>query len=162
MNKKDDSGNVKYPNARLKGMGEFMTFVQEPGWKPSKVDIALMKKLDMAKGKEGEAVYALKFLGAIDEEGQPTQEFDNLKQDYQGTMKRLVQEKYAEVFSLIPARLANQARLVKFFGEPVETAEYRAKLFVWCCEQAGIELPNVEKQFHRARFDKKDQTDEEN
>ena len=74
-------------------------------------------------------------------------------------MKRLVQSKYADLFSLIPARLANQMRLVKFFGPPVETAEYRAKLFVWLCEQAGIELPNVEKRFHRARFDK-DEADE--
>jgi hypothetical protein len=44
---------------------------------------------------------------------------------------------------------------VNFFGTTPETAEYQAKLFVWLCEQAGIELPNVEKRFHRSRFDKK-------
>ena len=157
---KNGTSKIKYPYSRLKGISEFMTFVQEPGWKPSKIDIVLMKRLGMAQGKEGEAVYALKFLGLIDDEGQPTSEFDNLKQNYQGTMKRLVEEKYSEFFSLIPARLANQARLVNFFGEPVETAEYQAKLFVWFCEQAGIELPNVEKRFHRARFDKKEKEKE--
>ena len=147
---------VKYPSSRLKGIGEFMTFIQEPSWKPATVDIALMRKLNMAKGKEGEAVYALKFLGVIDGEGQPTSEFDNLKRDYQGTMKRLVEEKYSELFSLLPAKLVNQVRLVKFFGGSIETAEYQAKIFVWFCEQAGIDLPNVEKHFHRARFDKRE------
>ena len=144
----------KYPHARLKGLEEFMMFVQEPGWKPSPINIELFKKLDMAKGKEGLAVQALKFIGIIDDAGIPTDDFDNLKKDYQSTLKRLIQASYSELFGLIPPKLANQARLVKFFGEPVETAEYQAKLFVWFCKQAGIELPNVEEHFHRARFDK--------
>jgi hypothetical protein len=138
----------------LKGIEEFMVFVQEPDWRPSPITIELFKKLDIAKGKEGLAVHALKFIGIIDDEGVPTDEFDNLKKDYQNTLRRLVQASYAELFSLIPPKLANQARLVKFFGEPVETAEYQAKLLTWFCKQAGIELPNVEEHFHRARFDK--------
>lgn len=151
--KAKDQG-IKYPSARLKGLEEFMTFVQEPDWKPSPINIDLFKRLDMAKGKVGLAVYTLKFIGVISNDGIPTEEFDNLKKDYQSTLKRLVQESYAELFNLIPPKLANQARLVKFFGAPVETAEYQAKLFVWFCNQAGIELPNIEEHFHRARFDK--------
>ena len=69
-------------------------------------------------------------------------------------MKRLVLEKYKELFKLIPASMISQSRLVKFFGLAADTSEYQAKLFAWLCEQAGIELPNLEKQFHRARFDK--------
>lgn len=144
----------KYPSARLKGLGEFMTFVQEPEWKPKTIDADLFKKLDMAKGRESEAVFAIKFLGIIDGDGSPTNEFDSLKKDFHNTLKILVQASYADLFSLIPPRLATQARLVKFFGDPVETAEYQAKLFVWLCGQAEIELPNVEEYFHRARFDK--------
>ena len=146
--------SAKYPSARLKGIEEFMAFVQEPNWKPSPINIDLYKRLGMAKGKEGLAVNNLKFIGVIDEEGNPTNEFDNLKKDYQTTLKKLVEVSYAELFSLIPPKLANQTRLVKFFGEPVETAEYQAKLFVWFCKQAEIDLPAVEEHFHRARFDK--------
>ncbi len=51
--------------------------------------------------------------------------------------------------------MINQVKLVKFFGPPIETAEYQSKLFVWFCQQANIDLPNVEDKFHRARFDKK-------
>jgi len=151
---KKDSGVIKYPYSRLKGLKDFVAFAQEPGWKPAKIDTALFKKLGLAKGKEGEAVATLRFLGLIDEVDIPTAQFDELKQNYQATMKRLVQSKYSDLFSLIPPRMANQMRLVKFFGPPIETAEYQAKLFVWLCEEAGIELPNVEKRFHRARFDK--------
>jgi len=61
---------------------------------------------------------------------------------------------YAELFNLIPPKLANQTRLINFFGTAIDTAEYQAKLFAWLCKQAGIELPDVEEHFHRARFDK--------
>jgi hypothetical protein len=150
-----DKEKLKFPSSRLKGLEEFMSFVHEPRWKPEKIDADLFKKLDIAKGKEGLAVHAIKFLGIIDSEGLPTSEFDKLKQDYQGTMKRLVEENYASLLNILPYRMINQARLVKFFGPPIETAEYQSKLFVWFCQQANIDLPNVESKFHRARFDKK-------
>lgn len=159
MAKGKNDTTTRYPYSRLKGLKEFMDFAREPGWRQPKVDKTLFKKLGLAKGKEREAVNTLRFLGLIDDEGAPTAEFDDLKEDYQGTMNRLVKASYADLFSLIPARMANQQRLVNFFGDPVETAEYQAKLFVWLCEQGGIELPNVEKKFHRARFDKEEETE---
>jgi hypothetical protein len=146
--------SIKYPSARLKGLAEFMTFVKEPDWKPATINIELFKRLGMAKGKESEAIYALKFLGIINENGVPSEEFDNLKHDYQGTIKKLVQEKYNELFNLVPMKLMNQSRLVNFFGAPVETAEYQTKLFVWFCNEAGIDLPSMESRIHRARYDK--------
>jgi len=69
--------------------------------------------------------------------------------------KKIINEKYSELFKIIPARMVNQHRLVRFFGTTIETAEYQAKFFAWLCEEAGIDLPNLEKKFHRARFDKK-------
>ncbi len=99
-----DNKNLRFPSSRLKGLDEFMNFVHEPEWKPDKVDTDLLRKLDMAKGKEGLAIHAIKFLGIIDSEGIPTVEFDNLKQDYQGTMKRLVEDKYASLFKILPSR----------------------------------------------------------
>ena len=155
MSQKYNTTNINYPYARLTGMNEFMTFAQEPGWKPTKIDASLFKKLAIAKGKEREAVNALLFLGIIDENCAPTTTFDELKIEYHSTLKRIVQDKYAELFDMIPARMVNQQRLVNFFETATDTAEYQAKLFVWLCEQAGIALPNVEKRFHRARFDKK-------
>lgn len=146
---------VKYPYARLAGMREVMAWIQEPTWNPEKIDADLLKKFKMAKSKESEAVHALKFLGIITPEGKPNDEFDNLRKDYQGTLKRLVLEKYRNLFNDLPVRMINQDRLVSFFGLSKDTSEYQAKLFQWLCTEAGIELPNLEKDFHRARFDKK-------
>lgn len=156
---KPSNPSAQYPYGRLKGMKDFMAFAQDKDWKPARIDLELLKKLDIAKGKEREAIKTLNFLGLIDEEGTLTLKFDALKSNYQGTLKELVQTKYAALFALIPPRMINQARLVKFFDTAVDTAEYQAKLFVWLCEQAGIELPNVEKNFHRARFDKEKETE---
>lgn len=153
--KKTEAEDVRYPYARLKGMKELMAFVQEPKWRPPKIDAALLRKLTIANGKEGEAVAALRFLGLLDQTGAPTEEFDELKGNFQPTLRRMIEEKYSDLFRLIPPRMANQNRLVNFFGSSVDTAEYKAKLFVWFCEQAGIDLPNMEKRFHRARFDKR-------
>src|SRR5687768_10959767 len=112
-----DTQQIKYPYARLTGMTQFMSCLRaDPGWKPDVVNVDALKTLEIAKGKEHEAVSALKFLGIIADDGTPTDEFDNLKQDYQGTMKKLVLEKYKELFKLIPASMINQSRLVKFFG----------------------------------------------
>ena len=69
-------------------------------------------------------------------------------------MKRLVLEKYKEVFKQISASRISQSPLVKFFGLSPDTSYYQAKLFAWLCGQVGIELPNLEKNFHRSRFDK--------
>lgn len=152
-----DTQQIKYPYARLTGVTELMNFIRE-GWQPDSVNAEILKKLKIAKGKEREAVLALRFMGIIADDGTPTVEFDNLKQDYQGTMKRLVLEKYREIFKLMPARMIDQDRLVNFFGMSPDTSEYQAKLFGWFCEQAGIELPNLPKRFHRSRFDKNNGT----
>ncbi len=151
---KKDKKTTKYPYSRLKGLKKFFDLcVEEADWKPDKIDTALFKTLEMAKGKEGEAVATLRFLKIIDDAGVPTADFDKLKKEFKGTLAVLVGSAYSELFNRIPASMITQSKLVKFFGGKVETAEYQAKLFVWLCEQAGFELPNVEKTFHRARFD---------
>src|SRR5215212_2801709 len=100
--------SIKYPSPRLKGMQEFMDYVQDPNWKPSPIDVSLLKKMGNSKGKEDLAIKALRFLGIIDNAGVPTEEFDNLKKDYQPTLSRLVQEKYSELLSLFPPAKIDQ------------------------------------------------------
>jgi hypothetical protein len=152
---KNENHHIKYPSARLTGVGKFMEFLRKPGWKPDTVDVSVLQRLGIAPSKENETVHALKFLGIIANDGSPTEGFDNLQSDYNGTMKRLVLEAYKEVFKLLPADMITRDSLVLFFGMATDTSEYQAKLFQWFCEQAGIELPNLEKRFHRKHNDKK-------
>lgn len=144
----------RYPYARVKAMKEIFEFIREPGWKPDVFDTDLLKKLAIAPSKEYETISTLEFLNIIDSNGVPTSRFEELKKDFKVTLKQLIQEAYDELFNLLPVRLINQERLIIFFGTARDTAEYQGKLFVWLCEQAGLELPNVEKEFHRARYDK--------
>lgn len=124
---------------------------------PPKIDLGLIKTLGIAPSKEREAFNALSFLGVIDDLGAPSPLFDQLKQNYQPTLQRIVREKYALLFEQIPTNLITQESVVNFFvgtGTGKDTAEYQGMLFGWLCRQAGIQVPNLPEKFHRARFDK--------
>jgi hypothetical protein len=158
MKKQKKLPTIKFPYARLTGISGFMEYARQDGWEPAKIDIPMIKKMGIGTGKEGLVVSTVHFLKLIDDSGLPTRELRNLQEDYPKTLRRLVVISYKDLFSVIPAKLVNQHRLVSFFsseGFSVETAEYQAKLFVWLCKEAGIELPSVEEKFHRARFDAK-------
>jgi hypothetical protein len=53
---------VRFPSPRLKGMKDFMDYVQDPIWKPSLIDVSVLKKMGNSKGKEDLTVKALRFL----------------------------------------------------------------------------------------------------
>lgn len=151
-----EAGLTKYPYARPKAMAKLMASIQD-GWKPTKVDLDLIATLAIAPSKEREALYALKFIGAIDAAGATTAIWDQLKQDYQNALQRVVRERYASLFEQIPLKLIVQESVVNFFmktGTVKDTAEYQGMLFGWLCREAGIDLPNMPKDFHRARFSK--------
>jgi hypothetical protein len=150
---------TKYPDARLSGMKPIFELIRtEPSWRPNPIDKDTLSALGIAKGKEPNALFALRFLVIIDENNSPTKNFDDLRSDFQLNLRGLVQSSYARLVQMIPASRINQASLVRFFrtnGYSEETAEYQAKLFVYLCNEAGIELPTVETRFKRARFRKK-------
>ena len=152
------NGNSRYPDARVKGIRDFFSIVRDQrDWHPEYIVKETFETLGIASSKETNAIYALKFLGIIDENGLPTVEFSNLREKFSDTLNRLVMSKYAKLFNIIPKSLMTQKTLVNFFaqqGRAIDTAEYQAMLFVALCEDAGISLPNIEGSFHRARFDK--------
>lgn len=151
-----NKSKIRYPDARLKGLHEFFEIVRdELTWKPDRITIDTFKTLGLARGKEANALFALKFLGIIDAEGSPTANFDKLRNEYQPTLEVLVRASYDKLFKIIPIGRINQRSLVSYFmthGYSEETAEYQAKLFVDLCHESQIQLPNVEANFKRARF----------
>jgi hypothetical protein len=155
---KNRSDRVFYPDARVKGVREFFDIVQQDrDCMPSLISKETFKTLGIAPSHESNAISAIKFLGIIDKNGVPTEEFYSLRQDFINTLAKLVKTSYTKLFNNIPIRLMSQKTLVNFFvqqGYSEETAEYQAMLFVSLCHDAKINLPNVEKAFKRARFDK--------
>jgi hypothetical protein len=148
---------VKYPYARIGAMGKLMESIRD-GWKPSQVDVNLIKTLAVASSKEREVLQTLKFIGAVDTSGATTEVWDQLKQEYRRTLAHIVREKYSDLFNQIPVKLITQDSVVNYFmktGTGVDTAEYQGILFGWFCREAGIEVPNLPESFERARFGKK-------
>ncbi|MGB8645186.1 MAG: DUF5343 domain-containing protein [Anaerolineae bacterium] len=139
----ENSKSRKYPFAAPESMAETMEFARHPTWQRT-INLALLKKMGIAQNNEAKVTSALRFLGIIDEKGEPTPEFDSLKTDYQGTMKRLVKKAYSELFDTFTADMITRDRLLSFFGKPEQGAQRRSWLFIWLCSEAGIELPNVE------------------
>ncbi len=155
----------RYPDARVKAMDEFWELLRnEPDWSPGHIDANTLRTLGIARSKEPNAVFALEFLGIIGKDGVPSEEFQNLREDFQGTLGRLVRAAYALLLETIPLSRITQKTLVSFFmvrGYSEETAEYQAKLFVKLAKDAAISLPNVEERFSRARFSRKHPAGEE-
>lgn len=147
-----------YPDARLKGVHEFLEIIRnEKEWTPEKIDIDLLKTLNIASGGETNLVKALLFLGIITKDGIPTDEFENIRSELKDNLARLVRSAYSNLFNTIPINRITQATLVSFFqvqGYAKDTSEYRAKLFVELCTISGISLPNVEKRFVRTHSKK--------
>lgn len=148
----------RFPDARLKGMREFFSVLQtEQDWRPDPLTSRTLTTLGIAPSKESSLTGTLKFLGVLDEQGHPTEEFDKLRADFQATLARLVRKAYADLMSTVPVNRMTQQTLVRFFmqnGYREDTAEYQGMLFVGLCKDAGIRLPNVEESFTRARFKK--------
>lgn len=148
-----------YPYARIKAMHEIMEFIRDPDWNPKVINRELLELLGIAPSKEREVINALKFLGIIDDEMRPTQVLGALKTDYSHGMINIVNDVYADLFSILPTKLIDQDRVVNFFmnssGTSRDTAEYQGMFFKWACNEAGIELPNLPESFKRARFRKK-------
>ena len=145
-----------YPYARLKAMSEIMDFIRNPKWRPEKIDVNLIKMLNIASSKESTVVAALRFLGLINRNGEPTDLFDELKNNYQDTLHSIIEEKYSDIFSMIPKDMIDQPRIVNFFMNQAkttrDTAEYQGMLFGWLCRESGIQLPKLPPNFKRARF----------
>lgn len=146
----------RYPDARVKGMMDIFDLIKEEhDWRPNPIDKTTLQTLDIARGKETNALFALKFLGLIDDTGSPTSKYDDLSKDFDRTLAILIRDVYSKLFDTIPASRISRDTLVRFFmaqGYSEETAEYQGKLFVELCSRGGISLPSAESSFSRSRF----------
>ncbi len=142
MKSRKQSQSPEYPYVACKSMSEMMDFVRQPGWKPQ-ISAKLVTMLGIAANNETRLVGALRFLDLIDESGNPTSQFDELKASYKPTLKRLAIEKYRDLFSIIPPEMITRQRLKSFFGNPAQAADRRARFFIWLCREAAIDLPKV-------------------
>lgn len=150
---------IQYPYARPKALDELFDLIRkEASWNPSVINVKTLKTLGIAPSKEIEAISCLIFIGLIDNEGKLTDVFSRTRENFQKTLLEQVQKSYKEIFDQIPISRINQETLVNFFmgyGFSEDTAEYQGVLFVYFCKKGGIDIPNADASFKRARFKKK-------
>lgn len=131
-----------YPFPAAKSMAQAMERIRRPSWNLP-VNIKMMEKMGIASGNRAKPVTALRFLELIDDSGMPTERLRELQQNYVPTLRKIVEEKYAELFGIYSPEEMTRNRIETFFGPATQVNERRARFFVWLCKESEIELANL-------------------
>ena len=142
MSAKSNSKKPNYPFPAGKSMSQVMERIRRPNW-DMPVTIAMIEKLGIASGNRAKPVTALRFLGVIDNKGEPTQKMQELQSNYAATMRTITYEKYSELLAIYSPEEITRTKLETYFGGPAQVNERRARFFAWLCKEAGIDLPNL-------------------
>lgn len=114
---------------------------------PPKVDVALLKKYNIAPKNEPKVVRALKFLGLIDDKSEPTSKFKLIQvtgEQFQTNLKTLIEEAYKDIFDTYGGIPESWEVLENYFrvSYDVPSVAYKSALFfVRMCLEAGLKLP---------------------
>lgn len=124
---------------------------------PSDVNAESLAEQDLGagSGNERHLVSALRFLGLIDQRGQPTEAFRDLTVParQQEVLRRLLRQAYAPIFAAGPVdgmtRDEAESRFTATYGVAGQIREKAIRCFAALCELAG--LPLAPDFLHRRR-----------
>lgn len=112
---------------------------------PDVVDAKLIKTYGI-KSDPYHVISALRFLGLIDEDGQPTDKYPKIQASgaqFAENLEHIVREAYSDLFAKVPvettATREDVENYVRLHGTP-SLASKVATLFIALCQEAGIEL----------------------
>lgn len=90
----------KAPYAPISALREFFARIKHVG-APGVVDRKFIQKLNVASNNEWALLSALKFLGIIDDRGEPTSAYRSLQSDrFEETLRHLVETAYAPLLEI--------------------------------------------------------------
>lgn len=90
----------KAPYAPISALREFFARIKNVG-APGIVDRKFIQKLNVASNNEWALLSALKFLGIIDDRGEPTSAYRSLQSDrFEETLRHLVERAYAPLLEI--------------------------------------------------------------
>jgi len=112
---------------------------------PDKIDVALLTDIGVSKGNVHRTLAALRFLGLLDEDDQPTPAFTSLQmatdEEYPAVLEALVKNAYQEVFraGIDPTKDGQNVLLNHFRRyQPASQRSRQVILFLGLCRAAGI------------------------
>jgi hypothetical protein len=112
---------------------------------PDKIDVALLTDIGVPKGNIHRTLAALRFLGLLDDDDQPTSAFTSLQmatdEEYPAVLEALLKNAYQEVFRAgIDPTKDGQSVLLNHFRryQPASQRSRQVILFLALCREAGL------------------------
>jgi len=119
---------------------------------PDRVDAEYLRDAGVSEGTVGRTLFALRFLGLITEENEPTQALRAIHtatdEEYQSTLGGLIRDAYADVFNVLDPAEDGQERILNVFRRytPASQRKRMVIFFLGICREAGIPTLDVPRQ----------------
>lgn len=119
---------------------------------PETVDAEYLRDAGVPEGTLGRTLFGLRFLGLIDEAGNPTQPLKSIHtstdEEYRAILAGLIREAYAEVFNVIDPAEDSQDRILNVFRRytPASQRSRMVVFFLGMCQEASIPTLDVPRQ----------------
>ena len=136
---------VPPPYGPTRGMLEGLQLLQRTS--PSRVDEAYLRQHGVAPGNEYKVIGALRFLGLIDERGEPTEKCRLLRTRgpaFTLALQGIIRAAYQDLFDTLDPSRATRDQIYNYFvtrlGMGSEMATKSARFFMGLCQWAEIEV----------------------
>lgn len=119
---------------------------------PERVDAEYLRDARVSEGTVGRTLFGLRFLGLIDDPGEPTQALRSIHtstdEEYRASLAELIREAYSEVFNVIDPAEDTQDRILNVFRRytPASQRSRMVIFFLGMCREAGIPVLDVPRQ----------------
>jgi hypothetical protein len=153
MTEEINNTRPKAPYASVKAFSEILYKIRQ--YQLRRIDSDTLTKWEYKQFDASSSVSALKFLNIIDGKGNTTEDYGKIRSDitYQQELRRIVETAYHRLFSLYDGDLSSKSRKdieesiildEAYPGTAKQSAAKAAGLFIWLCQQAGIELSSID------------------
>jgi len=111
---------------------------------PKIIDLTEMQKAGVSEGNASRTLVTLRFLGLIEENGEPSPLFLQLNKarsdEYSKVLGDIVRNAYTEIFNILNPEVANDIEINDAFRgfSPSKQRDRMASLFLGLCKEAGI------------------------
>ena len=136
---------VPPPYGPTRGMLEGLQLLQRTS--PSRVDEGYLRQHGVGPGNEYKVIGALRFLGLIDERGEPTEQCRLLRTRgpaFTLALQGIVRAAYQDLFNTLDPSRATRDQIYNYFvtrlGMGPEMATKSARFFMGLCQWAEIEV----------------------
>ena len=118
LNKKTNTRGNRPPYASTAAMGQFIERVQNRN-APSKVDQGLLLDFGIPAGAAAPLLSTLRWLGLINEEGEPTEAFRSiqtpLEEELSSSLRAILERRYAEALSRLDLKTDTRDHIKAYF-----------------------------------------------